>query len=200
MNDLKNNVVGMTPPAASKGQMRTFGAQSAINAIQSSIPKLINEDVRAYWDDAGEQKPQRISYGAYNQISYRKSDGTVMHACGQSIDEMRDARQFTHNAIELRCDALGLAIYISGVRQIDIKTNQVRSYLRVATYQYQKKTPELSMVDTAIDLYKKVHTTLVSTYNHLAREYNCAGLTVADLTLKSSSPLLMPDVAINNPC
>lgn len=199
MSELKNNVVGMIPPAANKGQMRTFGAQSAINAIQSNIPKLIREDVRAYWDDAGEQKPQGISYGAYNQISYRAKDGTVMHACGQSIDEMRASRQFTFNAVEMRCDALGLAIYISGVSQIDVKTNQVRSYLRVATYQYQKRTPDLSMADTAIDLYKKLHTILVGTHNHIAREYNIAGLTAADLTLKSSSPL-MPDVAINNPC
>lgn len=199
MTELKNNVVGMTPPAASKGQMRTFGAQSAINAIQTSIPKLIREDVRAFWDDAGEQKPQGITYGAYNQISYRANDGTVMHACGQSIDEMRAARQFTHNSIELRCDALGLAIYISGVNQIDVKTNQVKSYLRVASYQYLAKTPDLSIADTALDLYKKVHTLLVGTFNHLAREYNIAGLTAVDLTLKSNSPL-MPDVAINNPC
>lgn len=199
MKELNNNVVGMIQPTASKGQMRTFGAQSAINAIQSSIPKLIREDVRAYWDDAGEQKPQGITYGAYNQISYRAKDGTVMHACGQSIDEMRGTRQFALNAIELRCDALGLAIYISGVNQIDIKTNQVKSYLRVASYQYLAKTPDLSIADTAIDLYKKVHTILVSTYNHLAREYNIPGLTADDLTLRSNSPL-MPDVAINQPC
>lgn len=199
MTELKNNVVGMTPPAANKGQMRTFGAQSAINAIQTSIPKLIREDVRAFWDDAGEQKPQGITYGAYNQISYRAKDGTVMHACGQSIDEMRGARQFVLNAIELRCDALGLAIYISGVNQIDVKTNQVKAYLRVASYQYLAKTPDLSIADTAIDLYKKIHTILVSTYNHLAREYNIAGLTAEDLTLRSNSPL-MPDVAINHPC
>lgn len=199
MTEQKNNVVGMTPPAASKGQMRTFGAQSAINAIQTTIPKLIREDVRAFWDDAGEQKPQGITYGAYNQISYRASDGTVMHACGQSIDELRATRQFTNNAIELRCDALGLAIYISGVNQIDVKTNQVKSYLRVASYQYLAKTPDLSKADTALDLYKKVHTLLVGTYNHLAREYNIAGLTAVDLTLKSNSSL-MPDVAINHPC
>lgn len=199
MSDLKNNVVGIMPPSANKGQMRTFGAQSAINAIQASIPKLIREDVRAYWDDAGEKKPQGITYGAYNQISYRANDGTVMHACGQSIDEMRGDRQFTHNAIELRCDALGLAIYISGVNQIDVKTNQVKSYLRVASYQYLAKTPDLSIADTSIDLYKKVHTILVSTYNHLAREYCIAGLTADDLTLRSSSSLL-PDVAINHPC
>lgn len=199
MTELKNNVVGMTPPAASKGQMRTFGAQSAINAIQASIPKLVREDVRAFWNDAGEQKPQGITYGAYNQISYRAKDGTVMHACGQAIDEMRATRQFTHNAIELRCDALGLAIYISGVNQIDVKSSQVKSYLRVASYQYLAKTPDLSIADTALDLYKKVHTLLVGTYNHLAREYNIAGLTAVDLTLKSNSAL-MPDVAINQPC
>lgn len=199
MNELKSNVIGMKPPAANKGQIRTFGAQSAINAIQSSIPRLIREDVRKFWDDSGEQKPQGITYGAYNQITYRAKDGTVMHACGQSIDELREARQFTNNAIELRCDALGLAIYIGGVNQIDVKTSRVRSYLRVATYQYLDKTPALSMSDTAIDLYKKIHTILVSTYNHLARNYNIAGLTAEDLTLKSSSAL-MPDVAINNPC
>lgn len=199
MSELKSNVIGMAPPAVNNNQMRTFGAQSAINAIQSGIPKLTREAVRAYWDDSSEQKPQGITYGAFNQITYRASDGTVMHACGQSIDELRISRQFTNNAVEMRCDALGLAIYISGVNQIDIKTNKLRSYIRVASYQYLAKTPDLSIADTAIDLYQKLHTMLVSTYNHLAREFNIVGLTSDDLTLRSNSPV-MPDVAINNPC
>lgn len=199
MSEMRNNVVGMTTPSANKGQMRTFAAQSAINAIQSNFAKLVKEDVRGFWDDAGEQKPQAISYGAYNQITYRGKDGTVMHACGQSITDMKDSRQFTRNAVELRCDALGLAVYISGVNQIDTTTKKVRSYLRVATYQYQKKTPELSIAESSLDLYKKVHTILVGTYNHLAREYCIAGLTAEDLTLISNSPL-MPNVAINQPC
>lgn len=199
MNELKNNVIGMSPPVAMKGQTRTFGAQSAINTIQSSFPKLIREDVRGFWDDAGEKKRQAISYGAYNQITFRSQDGTVMHTCGQSITAMRDSRQFTRNAIELRCDALGLAVYISGVSQIDVKTNKVRSYLRVATYQYEKTSPQLSIAESSVDLYSKIHTILVSTYNHLAREFCIAGLTAEDLTLVSDSPL-MPNVVINQPC
>lgn len=199
MSVMKNNVVGMTPPGANKGQMRTFAAQSAINAIQSNIVKLVNEDVRGFWDDGGEQKRQAISYGAYNQLTYRAKDGTVMHACGQSITDMKDLRQFTRNAVELRCDALGLAMYISGVKQINQETQKVRSYLRVATYHYQKKTPELSIAESSLDLYKKVHTILVGTYNHIAREYNIAGLTAEDLTLVSNSPLI-PSIAINQPC
>ena len=199
MSEMKNNVVGMTQPAAIKGQMRTFAAQSAINEIQTNFSKLIKEDVRGYWEDGGEQKRQAISYGAYNQMTYRGKDGTVMHACGQSITDMKDSRQFTRNAVELRCDALGLAVYISGVSQIDAKTNKVRSYIRVATYHYLKKTPDLSIAESSLDLYKKVHTILVGTYNHIAREFNVAGLTAEDLTLVSDSPLI-PNIAINQPC
>lgn len=199
MSEMKNNVVGMTPPAANKGQMRTFAAQSAINEIHMNFSKLIKEDVRGFWEDGGEQKRQGISYGAYNQITYRANDGTVMHGCGQSITDMKDSRQFTRNAVELRCDALGLALYIAGVTQIDAKSKQLRSYLRVATYHYQKKTPDLSIAESSLDLYKKIHTILVGTYNHIAREFNIAGLTAEDLTLVSDSPLI-PNIAINQPC
>ncbi|MOA59781.1 hypothetical protein D3C78_1844800 [compost metagenome] len=89
-------------------------------------------------------------------------------------------------------------MYVSGVRQIDAN-NRVRSYLRVASYQHQKKTPDLLWAVSAEDLYSKIHTILVSTYNHLAREFSLAGLTVQDLTLISDSPLV-PSIAINQPC
>ena len=199
MSSSKNNVVGMPAPAAKNGQRRTPGAQSAINAIQTSFTKILKEDIGGYWVDEGEIKPKGISYGAYNELTYRAQDGTVTHACGALIDEMRSVRQFTRNAVELRCDALGLAVYISGVTQIDTKTNKLRAYLRVATYQHKKLNPELSIAETSVDLYSKVHTILVSTYNHLAREYNIAGLKSPDLTLVSDSELI-PNIAINQPC
>ena len=199
MNELKSNVVGMPAPLMTKGQRRTATAQGAINVIQANFKKLTNDDVGGTWVDEGVTKPKAISYGAYNQLTYRGADGYVLHACGQSITDMRDARPFTRNAVELRCDALGLAVYISGVNQIDTKTNRLREYLRVATYQYGQSTPDLSIAEDSAALYGKVHTILVSTYNHLAREYNIAGLTATDLTLISDSQLI-PNVVINHPC
>ena len=199
MSSSRNNVVGMPVPAAKNGQRRTPGAQSAINAIQTSFTKILREDIGGYWVDEGEIKPKGISYGAYNELTYRAQDGTVIHACGALIDEMRSARQFTRNAVELRCDALGLAVYVSGVTQIDTKTNKLQTYLRVASYQHKKTNPELSIAKTSVELYTKVHTILVSTYNHLGREYNIAGLNNADLTLVSDS-VLIPNIVINQPC
>lgn len=196
-----NNVFGMTPRKASGGQARTPGAQGAINTIAASFDRLIEEDVRGYWSDEGEVKRQAISYGPYNQIIYRAPDGTAVHACGNHIPEMRDIRDFTRNAVELSCPALGLAVYVSGVTQVETNggIKRLRKYLRLATYEYLKKTPKLSAAKDADELYSKLHGVLITTYNQLARDFNIAGLTGKDLTLVSDHPMLIPNVAINEP-
>lgn len=200
MSAQNSNVIGLPARKGAAGQSRSPTAQGAINAIASSFKKLINEAVRGEWDDGGVQRPQGIVYGAYNQISFTAADGTVTHACGTSITEMRDSRDYTRNAVELRCDALGLAIYVSSVKQIDPGTRTLKSFLRVATYQYQKERPDLSATDDPTGLYVKLHTILIITYNQLAREYNLAGLKTEDLTLTSDHPELIPNVVITEPC
>lgn len=195
-----SNVVGLPARKAAAGQSRSPAAQGAINTIASSFKKLINEAVRGEWDDSGVQKQQGIVYGAYNQISFTAADGTVTHFCGNSITEMRDSREYTRNAVELRCDALGLAIYVASVKQIDQDTRRYKAFLRVATYQYKKEKPDLSVTDDPTALYAKLHTILISTYNQLSREYNLAGLKAEDLTLVSDHPNLIPNVVITEPC
>ncbi|MDZ5605301.1 hypothetical protein SJI00_21230 [Pseudomonas sp. RP23018S] len=200
MSTQGSNVIGLPARKSTAGQHRSPAAQGAINTIASSFKKLIHEAVRGQWTDSGAPTRQGIVYGAYNQISFTASDGTVTHACGSSITEMRDARAYTRNAVELRCDALGLAIYVSSVKQIDPRIRKFESYLRVASYQYKKETPELGKAYDPAALYAKLHTILISTYNQLSREYNLAGLNVADLTLVSDHPTLIPNVVITEPC
>lgn len=200
MNAQDSNVVGLPARKTAVGQFRSPAAQGAINLIASSFKRLINDAVRGEWDDSGVQKRQGIVYGAYNQISFTASDGTVTHFCGNSITEMRDSREYTRNAVELRCDALGLAIYVSSVKQIDPSIRKFDAFLRVASYQYKKEKPDLSKSYDATALYAKLHTILISTYNQLAREYNLAGLKVDDLTLVSDHPNLIPNVVITEPC
>lgn len=137
------------------------------------------------------------AFGPYGMpIVYRK-DGSVNHVAGVHIDLMRSGRQYTQNAVELRCDALGLAIYVSGITQVDESgLDRVRAGVRVVTYDFRSVQPTSRMVvGTAEELHDRLRVTLLSTYNRLARQFNIAGLSREDLTLRSSHECF-PDIPI----
>lgn len=204
MSPKPNNVIGL-PTLVAKGQStpgiaksRTPAAVGALNVIASNFTSLLNKDTRETWDDNGVTTPQCISYGAYNEIIYRSPSGAVTFGCAKSIDSLRSERKFTHNAIEMRCNALGLAVYVAGVTQIDTDKLGVKKAIRLVTYQHKKMKPEITLCMTAEDVYRQLHTILVCTFNVLGREYNIAGLTQEDLTLVSESKR-MPDICISAP-
>ncbi|WP_219096199.1 hypothetical protein [Pseudomonas sp. UMAB-40] len=197
-----SNVIGITPKARDLVQpsklARGFGAQAALNKITATFTDIATKANVGHWNDDGKVKRQGITYGAYNAMSYRAADGSVMHSCGQTINEMRDKRQFTHNAIELRCDALGLVIYVGGVTQVNPSTRVVMTAIRLACYQHKQMKPELIIVADAEALYRACHNVLLTTFNRLGREYNIAGLTREDLTLVSDSERL-PNIVLTEP-
>lgn len=182
-----------------QGQTRSPQAQAAINQISSNLNHLVNQSVSSTWNDGGVVKAAGISYGAYNAISYRSSDGTAMHSCGKSIDKLRSERTHVKNAIELRCDALGFVIYVSGVNQIDPVSKSLKQVIRIASYQHESLSVSTDWAVSADDLYSKLHHKLISTYNKLARDFNLAGLRTSDLTLVSSHADRIPNIAINVP-
>lgn len=177
---------------------RTQGALTAMNHIAQHFDDLVSKDVRDTWVDGETSKPQRISYGAYNEITYRAEDGTVLHGCAKIAGDLRNARPFTRNAVEMSCHALGLVIYIAGVTQIHPVTKRIQSAIRVATYHHRSLTPEISMAADPRVLYEILHGKLIATYNTLAQQYNLAGLDKNDLTLRSDMKR-MPNICITDP-
>jgi hypothetical protein len=200
MNETTAKVIPFTGvKQLGQGQVRLPQAQAAIAQISSNMHHLVNQNVSSTWIDGGVVKPTGISYGAYNSISYRSADGTVMHSCGKSIDKLRSQRKHVLNAIELRCDALGFVIYVSGVNQIDPVSKALKQVVRIASYQHESVNVSTDWAGNADDLYNKLHYKLISTYNKLARDYNLAGLRTADLTLVSSHADRIPSIALNVP-
>ena len=197
-----SNVIGLEPKPrdlVKPGKTtRSINAQAALNRIAAAFTDIATKANIGHWVDGDTVKPKGIFYGAYNAMSYRKADGSVMHSCGQTINDLRPGRPFTNNAIELRCDALGLAIYVGGVTQINPQTRVVMTAIRLACYQHKSMKPEVINVPDAEALYRACHNVLLTTFNRLGREYNIAGLTREDLTLVSDSER-MPNIALTDP-
>lgn len=189
----------MRAGAAPTTDGRSVAAVNGVNVLISSAKALVGRPVPAL--QGGEGRPKRISYGAYNLPTFRAEDGTVSHGGAQIIDAMRDDRQYTRNAVELRCDALALVIYVAGVQQINPESRAVAQALRLAIYDHEAKTPVLKNValkDSA-QVYRSLHQALISSFNKVSRNFNIAGLTAADLTLVSDCPDLVPSICITDP-
>jgi hypothetical protein len=191
-------VVAM-PASLHSGGTRSPAAIDAVNKIMGQFTHLVSDAVAGKWMDGEVERTRKITYGAYNEPTYRAGDGTVSHGCGKAITDMRCARQYTHNAVELRCDALGLAVYVGGYTQINPVTKATAKGVRVAAYQHLAERPSLSVVNDSRALYQNLHNLLITSYNKIHRDYNLAGLTALDLTLTSERPDLMPNVCITNP-
>ncbi|ENA27173.1 hypothetical protein HMPREF1487_09386 [Pseudomonas sp. HPB0071] len=180
---------GLTP-AALRGS-------AILKQIQDAQALILNHPIEVTNDGKG------LAYGAYNCPIYYLSDGRAHHTAGEHIDQMRSTRANTHNAVELRCDALGLAIYVSGVIQVDQKVfgprqqgNPVGRGFRVAVYHYGKKEATLCVaVVSAADLLKKLHQTLLTTFNNIAADYNLTGMSEECLVLRSSHNFF-PDIPL----
>lgn len=130
------------------------------------------------------------AYGAYGMPIYYLQCGKIIHAAGQYIDQLRAARPFTKNATELRCEALGLAVYVAGVPQIGGPDGTIPlKGVRVVVYDFDQRKPTLSVVVPSGEaLAKSLHQIMVSTFNKVALESNVAGLQAGCLVLKSTAP------------
>lgn len=185
--------------AAPATEGRSLAAVNGVNILITSAKTLVGCSVPAL--HGGEGRPKRITYGAYNLPTFRPEDGNVSHGGGQIIDAMRDQRAYTKNAVELRCDALALVIYVAGVQQINPDSKAVAQALRLAIYDHDAKTPQVKNVGLAdaANAYRSLHQALISAFNKASRNFNIAGLTQDDLTLVSSHPNLVPSICITDP-
>ncbi|WP_326430376.1 hypothetical protein VQ574_20795 (plasmid) [Stutzerimonas frequens] len=195
--------------AAPRGAEMPQAAQAATATSRKSILDLLRTTFKSIVRSAAEPgfietsegegyyDLKRPSYGAYNSFIGYYPDGRPNFFLRHEIDRIKQQRPFTRNAIELRCDALGLAIYVSGLTQIDLKQNTVGEGVRVVVYDHVNLKPSaVPVVKTPEELVDKLHHILVTTYNQLAREYNLAGYTAEFLTLTSSHPAL-PSIRID---
>lgn len=133
------------------------------------------------------------AFGPYNMPIYYLSDGVQVHTAGQYINKLRGKRAHTLNALELRCDALGLAVYIAGMvnltnTQGSASVDYTRG-IRVVIYDFdnEKATQTLTASSPEV-LAKMLRAALVNTYNRLALNFNLAGMSYESLVLMSTSP------------
>ncbi|MBA1280322.1 hypothetical protein [Stutzerimonas stutzeri] len=176
---------------------------NVLNHIKSTFKFLIRRPVEAAWieDEKGnaEYDHSRPAYGPYGGFIGYYADGSPNHFISHHIDSLRSQRAFTRNAIELRCDALCLAVYVSGITQIDASSTERRALegVRVVVYDHSSIKPtSMSTAKNPDELVDKLQHILTTTYNRLAREYNLAGFTSEFLTLVSSHKAI-PNIRID---
>lgn len=175
--------------------------KSVLEHIRATFKSLVRRPVDAAWLDRGDGSlvcdHTRPTYGPYNAFIGYYEDGSANHSLRFYIDKHRQERAFTRNAVELRCDALCLAVYISGITQVDPADRKAREGVRVVVYDYTNiKHTDMFSAKTPEELVSKLHHVLITTYNRLAREYNLAGFTADFLTMKSSHKAI-PDIRID---
>ncbi|MDU4254575.1 hypothetical protein [Pseudomonas sp.] len=175
--------------------------QAVINYLRTTFKGIVRDAAEPGWIETSEGEghfdAKRPTHGAYNQFIGYYADGKPNFFLRHQIDQLKSKRQYTRNAIELRCDALGLAIYVSGLTQIDPATRVAREGVRVVVYHNTSLTPEpVQAVKNAEELVEKLHHILITTYNQLSRDYNLAGYTGDFLTLTSSHKAL-PNIRID---
>lgn len=176
--------------------------KSVLEHIRLTFKSLVRKPVETAWierNGSGEYDHNRPAFGPYGGFIGYYEDGKPNHFIKHYIDTMRDKRAYTRNAIELRCDALCLAIYVSGLTQIDMSNGQPKAHegVRIAVYDHNNpKHTTMSTAKNPEELVDKLHHILASTYNRLAREYNLAGFTTEFLTLVSSHKAI-PNIRID---
>lgn len=177
--------------------------KSVLDHIKSTFKALVRRPIDVAWiesaDGEGGYDQVRPIYGPYGGFIGYYQDGMPNHFLRHHIDRLKEQRQFTRNAIELRCDALCLAIYVSGITQIDTTTTERRALegVRVVVYDHDSiKHTAMFTAKSPDELVDKLHHILISTYNRLAREYNLAGFTSDFLTLISSHKAI-PNIRID---
>lgn len=194
---LNHNEIEAMPAANAKSR------QSILAHIKSTFKSMVRRPVDAAWIEPKEGKGRfdhsRPCYGPYGGFIGYYEDGTPNHFLKHNINKLKAERPYTNNAIELRCDALCLAIYVSGITQIDARNGETKALegVRVVVYDHTKlQHTSMSTAKTAEELVDKLHHILVTTYNRLAREYNLAGFNSEFLTLVSSHPAI-PNISID---
>ncbi|MDH0959113.1 hypothetical protein EGJ86_19155 [Pseudomonas sp. o96-267] len=191
---------GQHAPAVVQDGTGSLTRGGLIEHLSRTFKGLIRRPVSGAWigqsDGSAAFDQRKPSTGPYNAFIGYYEDGRANHFLRFVIDKMRDSRAYTRNAVELRCDALCLAVYVSGITQIDPVERKASEGLRVVVYDHDSlKSTSMCSVKNPEELADKLYQILVTTYNRLSRQYNLAGFTSDFLVLRSSHPAI-PDIGI----
>lgn len=172
------------PPGSELSQADKQRIIETAETLKSIFKPLTDDAICASKDSPDGKGP---AMGPYKMPIIYGRNGKVTHMAGQYIDKLRGLRRYTNNCIELRCDPLGLAVYVAAVKQV--KDGKVVAGIRVVAYDFDRVEPTFHvMVRTPVELTNKLYTCLSATYNRLSREYNLGGLAPESLKLTSNDP------------
>jgi|GEM_PF-2382392 len=176
----KQEAVTVTRPFTQEEKQQV---QHMNKRVAEAYHSLASDAILVHRDSPGQAGP---ALGPYKmEIHYR--EGKAIHTAGKYIDKLRSLRKLTHNAIELRCDALGHVIYLSGISQI--KNGKHISGVRLVAYDFDNIEPTFHEVEFSPEaVAARLLGSLAATYNKLNREYNIAGLNISDIVLESNNP------------
>lgn len=131
-------------------------------------------------------------YGPY-RMPIIVENGVTIHTAGQYIDKLRRARKYTQNCIELRCDELGLVVYVAPYSKVEDGVH--KTGVRVVQYDHDSMQPTSHVIVKVNAVHDRLATILTSTYNHLNRQFNIAGIDPSAIMLKSNNPAF-PDIPL----
>lgn len=175
-----------------------LAAPSQREQLSANFSKLFTTAPTPSEASANKRLPK---FGAYGKQIIYGDNGNSFHMAGINIDKLRASRAFTSNAVQLKCEALGLAVYVSSVVQINPSDRSGRTgkkYVRAVVYDHENLEPtETIKAISGPELFDKLHFLLLSKHNSLARDYNLAGFLPQWLALESSHPALIPTIPLN---
>ncbi len=150
------------------------------------------------------------SMGPFGTVVTVHPDGSVEHGAGRCTDTLRALRPYTSDAIELRCDALGLAVYLRwdegdlgqlaqdlfGEGAGDVVQTSRLLWMRV--FDHMDIRPRVTRVVGSEPevLARVLRSILQRTYVRIAQCHDLSAYPPDWLVLRSSDPLLVKDVFI----
>lgn len=188
----KSNVVALFDAADRPG--------SLLGLVRNGFSRLFTQ---AATPAAASPDGKLPKFGPYARQIFYFSGGRVRHSASAGIDDLREPRSLATphiaNALELRCNALGLAVYVGTEMQFDLSTlsGGGSAKVRVSVFDFENLLPTMvTKVSTADELLACLQGTLMATFNRLSREYNLAGFSKDWLVLASANTQLIPDIPI----
>lgn len=146
--------------------------------------------------------------GPFGTVVTVHADGSVEHGAGRCTDTLRALRPYTSDAIELRCDALGLAVYLRwdegdlgqlaqdlfGKVAGDVVLTSRLLWMRV--FDHMDIRPRVTRVVGSEPevLARVLRSILQRTYARIAQCHDLSAYPPDWLVLRSSDPLLVKDV------
>lgn len=177
-------------------------------APRSAADSASTSAVSAIGRSDGVKRTAGESAGPFGTIVTVHADGSVEHGAGRSTDTLRALRPYTSDAIELRCDALGLAVYLrwdeGDLGQLardlfgdvagDVVLTSRLLWMRV--FDHMDIRPRVTRVvgsDPEV-LARVLRSILQRTYVRIAQCHDLSTYPPDWFTLRSSDPLLVQDV------